>query len=170
MNYFLAICTAFLFLIGAVSPASGSYFKNLYFPTAYSYSIDTSPVLVDCSLPGVTVTELAVFDHLVLGPGTIFNVSLMETDPHLNWAFLKADGVLYMGNGLIETFPVRHVFKLRAYDPCTVRFSMADDRTGKLVRTFSFNLVVDRPLSGLGWPAFSPDLTPSFGWPPILKF
>jgi len=169
MGYFLAICAAILLSPG-IYPATGSYFQNQYFPRAYDYSLYSSPALTNCTLPGLTVTELTPTDLIVAAPGDMINVSLAETDPHRNWEFMGGAGVQYLGNSLQETYPVRHVFKLKVNDPCTVRFTMFDDRDGKAVKTFDVNLAVARPVSGLGWPGISLDLVPSFGWPLQLKF
>ncbi len=168
--YFLAICMAILLLASAISPAIGSYFKNQYFPSAYDYSLYSSPVLVNCSLPGLTVTELSSVDFIVVAPGDIINVSLTEADPHLNWEFAVGDGVQYIGNSLLETYPVRHLFKLKVNNSCIVRFKMMDERDGKAIKTFDVRLIVASPLSGIGWPRMSLDLVPSFGWPLLLKF
>jgi len=168
--YFLAICMAILLLTSAVPPATGSYFMGQYFPEAYEYSLYSSPLLMNCTLPGLTVTELSGTDFIVAVPGDIINVSLAETDPHLNWKFVEGGGVQYVGNSLRETYPVRHQFTLKVNNSCTVRFKMIDDREGKAIKTFEVSLVVALPLSGLGWPALSLDLVPSFGWPLRLKF
>jgi hypothetical protein len=170
MAYFLATCTAILLLASAMPPAAGSYFKDQSFPEAYEYSLYSSPLLMNCTLPGLTVTELSDTDFIVTVPGDIINVSLAETDPHLNWEFVEGDGVQYVGNSLRETYPVRHQFMLKVNNSCTVRFKMIDDRDGKAIKTFEVSLVVARPLSGLGWPALSLDIVPSFGWPVRLKF
>ncbi len=125
---------------------------------------------MNCTLPGLTVTELTDTDFIVAKQGDIINVSLAETDPHLNWEFMGGDGVQYIGNSLLETYPVRHLFKLKVNNSSIVRFKMIDDRGGMAVKTFELNLAVAPPLSGLGWPAMSLDLVPSFGWPVRLKF
>jgi hypothetical protein len=125
---------------------------------------------MNCTLPGLTVTELSDTDFIVATPGEIINVSLAETDPHLNWEFIGGDGVQYIGNSLQETYPVRHVFKLKVNNSCIVRFKMMDDRDGKAIKMFDVRLIVAPPLSGLGWPKMSLDLVPSFGWPVRLKF
>lgn len=125
---------------------------------------------MSCTLPGLTVTELTGTDFIVAARGDTFNVSLMETDPHLNWEFIGGEGVYYQGNSLIETYPVRHVFKLKANYSCTMHFKMIDDRNGYAVKAFDVNLVVAPPLSGLGWPEISPDLMPFFSWPPRSRF
>jgi hypothetical protein len=127
-------------------------------------------VLLNASLPGLTVTELTGTDVIVATAGDVINVSLTEADPHLNWEYVGGEGVQYLGNSLQETFPVRHLFKLKVNDSCVVRFEMIDDRDGKAIKTFDARLVVAEPLSGLGWPTISPDLVPSFGWPVRLKF
>ena len=112
-------------------------------------------MLMNCTLPGLTVTELSDTDFIVAVPGDMINVSLAETDPHLNWEFVEGDGVQYMGNSLRETYPVRHQFKLKVNNSCTVRFKMIDDRDGKAINTFEVSLVIALPLSGLGWPTLS---------------
>ncbi len=168
--YLLSLCAATLFLASALSPAAGSYFKNQYYPMAYEYSLFSSPLLVNCTLPGLTVTELSDVDFIVAARGDTINVSLMETDPRLNWEYAGGYGIQYLGNSLIETYPVRHLFKLKINSSGIVRFKMLDDRDGRVVKTFEVKLAVAPPLSGLGWPEISPDLTPSFGWPPRLKF
>lgn len=157
-------------MANATSPASGSYFKNRYYPEPYDYNPYSAPILVNCTLPGLTMTALTDTDHVVAAHDDIFNVSLMETDPHLNWEYIGGEGVQYMGNSLIETYPVRHIFKLKANYSCTIQFKLVDDRDGYPDRSFNVNLIVVPPISGLGWPALSPDLTPSFGWPPRPKF
>jgi hypothetical protein len=170
LTYVSAICLGVLFSVNAASPAACSYFKNQYYPEPFRYDTYSAPALVNCSLPGLAVTELTGTDYVVAARGDIFNVSLMETDPRLNWEFIGGEGVYYMGNSLIETYPVRHNFKLKANYTCAVLFKMIDDRDFHTVKTFKVNLVVAPPLSGLGWPALSPDLVPSFGWPPRQKF
>ncbi len=170
MVYLIAIYMAIVLSASAISPAAGSYFKDQYYPAAYEYNLYSSPVLMNCTLPGLTVTELTDTDFIVARPGDIINVSLVETDPHLNWEFMGGVSVQYIGNSLLETYPVRHLFKLKVNNSCIVRFKMTDDRDGKAIKTFELSLVVSRPLSGLGWPAMSLDLVPSFGWPVQLKF
>jgi len=166
----IAICLIIILSANAISPATSSYFKNQYFPVRYNYDLFTAPVLVNCTLPGQTVTELSDVDFIVAARGDTINVSLAETDPHLNWEYAGGDGVQYPGNSLIETYPVRHLFKLKVNSSGTVRFKMIDDRDGRVVKAFDVNLVVAPPLSGLGWPAISPCIAPSFGWPPRSKF
>jgi hypothetical protein len=151
-------------------PATASYFKNQYYPGPYAYSINMAPVLNSSELPGIVVNDDNEWWSFVVSPGGVLNVSLIENDPYQNWIFGGAEGALYVGNSLIESYPVKHVFKLKAEKTGIILLRLVDDRNGKTVRTFMFRLVVDPQLSGTGGKRFSGDLVPSFGWPVQLKF
>ncbi len=166
MSIFLAI----ILLICMVTPATGSFFKDQFFLQTYTFGLNTVPVLWDGSSENKLVTLLDEGSDIVTIQGQVITVTLMETDPYQNWQLMDAEGAGYTGNDILVTYPVQHQFKLKANYSCPIYFRLTDDRNGKTIETFDFNLIVATPTSGLGWPDFSPDCEPSFGWPVMSKF
>lgn len=165
-----ALCTAIILLVSVTDTSSGSFFKNGHYPQPYSYSIDTFPAQKSLNIPGIVVTERNNGEYIVTSCGQSINVSLMETGPHQNWILLEGKGAQCTGNDLIDTYPVRHIFRLKTNESSIIRFHLEDERSGETIKAFQFNLAVDGPLSGIGWPKFSGDLVPSFVWPIEQKF
>lgn len=170
MRLLFTLCMIFFLMPYVADNASGSYFKNGFYPQPYSNSIDTFPVLKSYTVPGLIVTARDDGGYIVTSPGRSINVSLMETDPFQSWLLAEAKGAQYLNNSLLDSYPVRHIFQLKAMESSIVRFKLMDERSGNTIKTFQFNLVVDEPASGIGWPRFSEDTVPSFIWPIQQKF
>jgi hypothetical protein len=170
ISYILALCMAVMLFASLVSPANGSFFRDQFFLQTYTFGLNTVPVLWDGSSNNLLVTRLDQGSDIVTIKGQLITVTLMETDPYQNWQLMDAAGVNYTGNDILVTYPVQHQFDLKAIYSCPVRFRMIDDRDGKTIKTFDFYLVVAAPVSGLGWPEYSPDCVPSFVWPIGTKF
>lgn len=170
IHYSFVLCISLILLVSLADVAGCSFFKNWYYPQPYSYRIDTFPELKSYSAPGLVVTDSNAGQYIVTTPGTSINISLMETDPYQDWIPVEVGNATYTRNDLIDSYPVRHIFGLRANDSSVVRFNLVDSHTGKTAKIFEFYLVVDGKTSGIGWPTFSADLVPSFVWPLQLIF
>jgi len=162
----LAIILAFYL----VSPATASFLQNGFFLQTYSFDIDSAPVLCNLASTNLTVSQLDNGNNIMTAEGTNITINLVETDPYQNWELANAAGADYTGNSLIIAYPLYHQFTLTARSSCVVLFLLVDDRNENVVKELTFNLIVDPPISGMGWPNFSPDLEPSFGWPVESKF
>lgn len=170
MRFILALCFVFILMPHVANNVSGSFFKNGYYPQPYSYSIETFPMLKAYTAPGIIVTERDEGGCIVTSSGRSINVSLAEADPFQNWLLVEAAGAQCLNNSLIDSYPVKHIFQLKALESSVVRFKLIDERSGNTIKIFPFSLIVDEPVSGIGWPKFSRDIVPSFIWPIQPKF
>jgi len=169
-RYIIFFGVAAIIAYSMAYPAAASFLQNGFFLRVDSFGLDSSPVLCNLASPGVAVTELDNGTDVVVSQGTIITINLVETNPDQNWGLVNAVGADNLNNSLIIAYPLRHHFVLRAESSCAVLFMLVDDQSDKMVKYLKFNLIVDPPTSGIGWPEFSPDIAPAFGWPPQLKF
>ncbi len=169
-SYIIAICMVVMLFTCMIQPATGYLIKNQYYLQTYTFGLYTVPVLWDGTSNNRLVTLLDQGTNIVTYPGENITVTLMETDPNQNWELMDAGGAHNTGNDVLVTYPVEHQFYLKTIYSCPVSFRMTDDRSGQIVKTFNFYMVVAGPVSGIGWPAFSSDCAPSFVWPVRPKF
>ena len=169
-RYLLIITFTIMLACYLVSPAAATYLPNGFFLQTYSFGLDSAPVLCNLTSAGLTVTDLDNGNDIVTTAGTNITIDLMETDPNQNWGLANAVGVDSLENNIIVAFPLQHQFVLRAQSSCVVLFLLVDSKNNTVIKKLEFNLIVDPPVSGIGWPEFSPAIAPSFGWPVELKF
>jgi hypothetical protein len=169
-RYLLFLGVIAMLAYSMVYPAAASFLQNGFFLQVDSFGLDSSPVLCNLASPGIAVTELDNGTDVVVSQGTKITINLVETDPHQNWGLVNAVGADSLNNSLIVAYPLRHQFVLQAESSCVVLFMLIDEPSDKMIKYLKFNLIVAPPTSGIGWPEFSPDMAPAFGWPPQLKF
>jgi hypothetical protein len=92
-------------------------------------------ISVDDSSNGKTV-------HVASGDAIL--VQLDEQDPDQTWHYSGDDGFKVVGDVVLQMYPARHDFRVKALRPGDLRFNKVDRRDGYVIDTFTVRVSLDQ--------------------------
>jgi hypothetical protein len=82
--------------------------------------------------------------------GDTLLVKLNERDPNQTWRYSGDDGFKVVSDTVLQTYPARHNFRVKALRPGDLSFTKVDSRDGSVLDTFKVRVVIDKKTSGNG--------------------
>jgi hypothetical protein len=75
--------------------------------------------------------------------GTLL-VQLNEVNPDQTWRYSGDDSFKVVSDTVLQSYPARHNFRVKALRPGDLRFTKVDSRDGFLIDTFTVRVVIDK--------------------------
>jgi hypothetical protein len=79
-----------------------------------------------------------------IADGETLLVRLNELNPDQTWRYSGDDSFKVVSDTVLQTYPARHTFRVKALRPGDLRFTKVDDRDGFVIDTFTVRVVLDK--------------------------